>query len=56
MNIGYNTSSKHHAFIQYIRPDLIFQLAKFEMGLTFTLHPIEIELEESKNLAISNRA
>ena len=56
MNIGYNTSSKHHAFIQYIRPDLISQLAKLEMGLAFTLYPIEIELEESKNLAISNKA
>ena len=46
MNIGYETSSQHHAFIEYIRPDLISELAKLEMGLAFTLYPIEIHLDE----------
>ncbi|WP_318518403.1 hypothetical protein [Photobacterium leiognathi] len=43
MNVGYNTSSSHQAFIEQIKPSVIKQLANLALGFAFTLYPIELE-------------
>ncbi len=43
MNVGYNTSSTHRAFIEQIKPSVIKQLADLGLGFAFTLYPHEQE-------------
>jgi aspartyl/asparaginyl-tRNA synthetase len=41
LNIGYDTSSKHWAFMDHLSPKAIKMIAKMNAGLSITLYPKE---------------
>lgn len=43
MNIGYNTSSTHYAFSDVLSAKTVTLLAMLDLGIAFTLYPVECE-------------